>query len=111
LICKILNNINLKVTFTCETIHILLFIQKFANTKKIQKSLDLDNVTPSSGHKNCGNSEPAAEILAYSSELEALVELMKPQNKGLGKVQLGLKRRGLLISVIPKRIWTFKCSQ
>lgn len=89
LICKIkLNNINLKVTFICENIHILLFMQKFTNTKRIPKSLDLDNVTPSSGHKNCGNSQLAAEILAYCSELGALVELMKPQNKGVCKVQL-----------------------
>jgi hypothetical protein len=64
------------------------FVQKFAKTNRIPKSLYLDNVTPSSGHKNCGNSQPAAEILAYSSEFEALVELMKPQNKGLGKVQI-----------------------
>jgi hypothetical protein len=89
LICKIKLNINnLKVMFICEIIHILLFIQKFANTKRIPKSLDLDNVTPSSGHKKLGNSQPAAEILAYSSEFEALVELMKPKNKGLGKVHL-----------------------
>jgi hypothetical protein len=89
MICKIKwYNINLKVTFIYETIYILLFVQNFANTKRVPKSLDLDNVTPSSEHKNCGNSQPAAEILAHSSEFEALVELMKPQYKGLDKVQL-----------------------
>jgi hypothetical protein len=69
-----------------DTIHILLFTQKFANTKRFPKSLDLDNVSLSSGHKNYGNSQPATEILAYSSKFEALVELMKHKNKGLGKV-------------------------
>jgi hypothetical protein len=66
-------------------IHLLLFIQKFANTKSIPKNHDLDNVTPSSGYKNCANSQPAVEAMANSSKLETLVELMKPTIKGWTK--------------------------
>jgi hypothetical protein len=50
--------------------------------KIITMNLDLDNVTPSSGYKNCGNSQPAVEIMANCSELETSVKLMKPKIKG-----------------------------